>query len=311
MKMKRLVLLMLIFTLAAAPVVASDVPADQAQVVKEKEEALQTLRNENTLLRERLASLEQTPRLDAEALSLKNFNRLKEVSARVKAQQQAMGDFEAFVKWMTKNLSGYSRYIEAGSFAAGFAKVLPIPYAGQASVLTKFMSEGLLALNATSVSIAKYLATSREFTSSVDRLEKSGPAGKAAEISQAVRFADTRLLREMSEVSSRLAETANITSSTLSFLQSLEHFAGCTDQYWAKTKSLLTRSEATKVEKTYLSQSIANLKSAGEKFNARLRIFDGNARKDEPAIKSMSAYDDLITELRSTSEKRKTTAAVN
>jgi len=58
---------------------------------------------------------------------------------------------------MATNLSGYSEHIEAGSFAAGFAKVLTIPYAGQASLLTKFISQGVLSLNAASVSLSRYL----------------------------------------------------------------------------------------------------------------------------------------------------------
>ena len=78
-------------------------------------------------------------------------------------EEMTMTDFEAFVTWMTANLSGYAKYVEAGSVAAGFARILPIPYAGQASLLTKFVSQGVLSLNAASVAIARYLDTSQKF----------------------------------------------------------------------------------------------------------------------------------------------------
>jgi hypothetical protein len=295
--------------IAAGSAGAQDVAPVEAMPLQ-KEDLLQALEKDNALLQEKIRILESIPRIDSDTLSRKNCRRLRDIARDTKAQQHAMADFEAFVKWMTGNLSGYSKYIEAGSFAAGFAKVLPIPYAGQASVLTKFISQGVLSLNAASVSIARYLVTSRQFIAKVDALDKSGVTGKSGEISETVRFADEQLLRDMNDVRSKLAATAEISSSTLSFLESLNHYVGSTDEYWNRTKSFVTRTEADKKEKSFLSQSIQNLKNGAGRFNARLRVFDETAKKDEPLIKSMGAYEELIRELNAKTAKTKTEPAL-
>ncbi len=266
-------------------------------LLKQREEALSTLAKNNALLQEKIAAAEGIPHISNDALALKSYRRLQEIAADIKTQRQSMADFETFVKWMTTNLSSYKRYIEAGSFAAGFAKMLPIPYAGQASVLTKFISQGVLSLNSASVSIARYLSTSREFIARVDAIEQARLTGKTGEISGTARFADGQLLKDMNDVRSRLAATAELSSSTLSFLESLNHYAGCTDEYWNKTKSFITRSEAEKREKSFLSQSIQNLKNRAGNFNSRLRLFEESAKKNEPLIKSLGTYDELIREM--------------
>lgn len=264
-------------------------------LLKQRDETLQALQADNTLLKERIKSLESAPYITREALAVKNNQRLREIAADVKVQRQSMADFEGFVKWMTGNLSGYSKYVAAGSVAAGFAKVLPIPYAGQASMFTKFVSQGLLSLNAASVSINRYMDTSRQFIARVDALDQANP--NPLEVSELSRFADRELWRDMNDARAKLAATSDISSSSLSFLQSLNHYIGSTDEYWNKTKSMLSRKEADKKEKSFLAESIQGLNNRAASFNARLKGFEGTAEKDAPLIKSLITYDEMLKEL--------------
>ena len=280
----------------ATSATAEEIPPVET-LLKQKDDALSALQRDNAILQEKLRALEDSPRIGKEELNLKRYRRLMEIAAHVKTQRQSMADFESYVKWMTANLNGYSKYIEAGSVVAGFAKVLPIPYAGQASILTKFISQGILSMNAASVSIAHYLETSRQFIARVESLSQARPDGRSDEISEVARFADGRLLKDMDDVRARLAATSEVSSSTLSFLESLNHYIGSTDVYWNKTKSFITRSEAVSKEKSYLSQCIQNLKNGAGKFNARLRLFEDSAKKDEPLVKSLGTYDELIREM--------------
>lgn len=292
---KSVAALFILFTFAASFAMAADNPSAET-LLKQRDETLLALQKENAALLEKLNALGTKPQLTNEMLVMKSRRRLQEIAANVKGQRQSMVDFETYVKWMTANLSGYSRYIQAGSFAAGFARVLPIPYAGQASMLTKFISQGILSLNSASVSIAHYLATSSDFVSRVEALDKT-PSPKDAEIAETARFADTRLLKDVNEVRSKLAATSEVSSSTLSFLESLNHYVGCTDEYWNKTKSFITRSEAYKKEKSFLSQSIQGLRDRAGAFNSRFQTFEASARKDEPLIKSLITYDELMRDL--------------
>ena len=297
-----LVSLLFLFIMLATAAGAEETPSPD-MLLRQKDDALSALQKDNAALQEKIRALEGMPRIGREELFLKSRRRLQEIAADVKIQRQSMADFENFVKWMTTNLNGYSKYIEAGSVVAGFAKVLPIPYAGQASVLTKFISQGILSLNAASVSIARYLDTSRQFISRVESLNQSGPDGGSGETADIARFADDRMLKDMDDVRARLASISELSASTLSFLESLNHYVGSTDAYWNKTRSIITGSEAEKKEKSYLSQSIQNLKNGAGRFNARLKIFEDSAKKDEPLVKSLVTYDELIREITAKTSK--------
>jgi hypothetical protein len=285
----------------SAPAAAATLPAlapaaAVAPPVQEKpaEAAIVALAKENALLQEKLRALEGCS-ISSGALAGKNLRRLKDIAADIRVQRQGMADFEGYVKWMSANIAGYSKYISAGSVAAGFAKVLPIPYAGQASLFTKFVSNAALSLSAASVSINRYLATSQQFLNRADALD-AAKGVNSQEVSELVRFADQDLLKGMVEVQERLISTAELSSSSLSFLESLNHYMGSTDEYWMKTKSLL-KSGDDKKEKSYLSESTTALRNRALVFNGKFKNFEETVKKDAPLIKSLVAYDDLIREI--------------
>jgi hypothetical protein len=208
-----------------------------------------------------------------------------------------MADFEGFVKWMSSNLSSYSRYVEAGSVAAGFARILPIPYAGQAGMFTKFVSHFALSLNAASVAMTKYLGSSNQFVAKVDALGPNPTGGKARDIAELSRFADEQLLKDMTDVQVKLTTTSDLSSSALSFLESLHQYLGSSDEYWNKTKSLLSRKESDKSEKGYLTSNIEGLKNRAGNFNTKLKHFDETVKRSAPQIKTLAAYDELMRDL--------------
>ncbi|SNB47704.1 hypothetical protein [Geobacter sp. DSM 9736] len=280
--------------LFATPLLAAGMETDIETLLKQKEEEILLLQKEHAQIQEKLKALEGAPSLTSAALTAKNLQRLREIAADVKGQRQTMAEFEAFVKWMAGNLSGYAKYVEAGSVAAGFAKILPIPYAGQASLFTKFISQGILSLNAASGSINRYLVTSDQFLKKVDAIDPAKP--KVTDVADAGRFADEHLLKDMTDLQAKLGTAGEISSSTLSFLESLQHYVGSTDEYWKKTKAFLAKGDEKK-EKSFLVDSIAGLKSRAGSFNARLKLFDETARKDVPLIKTLGAYNELIHEL--------------
>ncbi|MHC1697986.1 MAG: hypothetical protein AB9919_08040 [Geobacteraceae bacterium] len=299
--MSRIILVSLLFgsLLITAPAMA-DENDSLASTQTKNDQTFAALQEENTQLTSKIADLESVPSINADALVLKNLQHLKEIAADVRTQRTILADSETYVKWMATNLSGYSKYIQAGSFAAGFAKVLPIPYAGQASLLTKFISQGVLSLNAASVSLSRYLTTSRDFIARVEALDQATPLIKGSEVAKIARFADDQLRRDMNDAKVKLTTTSEISSSTLSFLESLNHYVGCTDEYWSKTKSFITRADTSKKEQGYLSQSIQKLREKAVSFNKRLTTFQMLTKKDETLITSLRVYDDLIREMSET-----------
>ena len=277
-----------------APVAVSVQPSTAPAPDNNAETAVVALARENALLQEKFKALEECS-ISSGALATKNCRRLKDVAADIRVQRQGMADFEGYVKWMSANIAGYSKYLSAGSVAAGFAKVLPIPYAGQASVFTKFVSNAALSLGSASVSINRYLATSQQFLARADALDPAKGVS-AREVSELVHFADHELLKEMTEVQERLTSTSELSASSLSFLESLNHYMGSTDEYWMKTKSML-KSGDDKKEKSFLSESTTTLRNRAMTFNGKFKLFAETVKKDAPLIKSLVAYDDLIREI--------------
>jgi len=234
--------------------------------------------------------------LTMDELNAKRYQRLRDISRDLEGQQATMADFDGYLKWMGGALASYGKYVEAGSFAAGFAKYLPVPYAGQAGQATKFISHFALSLSSTSAAVKSYLASSQYLIAGVEALGPS-PIGKEHELSQLTFYADQQLSRSMVELQERLSTVSDLSGSALSFLLGLQQYLGSTDEYWQKTKSLVSRKEADKAEKGALAGSIDGLKARAQSFNDKLKQYDAMVGSAMPRIASLVAYDELRQEM--------------
>lgn len=277
----------------ATPLYAEEIPC--ADLLRQASDAYEALVQENSALREKAGRM-QTPALTATELNTRMVSRLREIAAEVKIQRQAMNEFQGYVTWMSGSIAGYSRYIEAGSMVAGFAKVLPIPYAGQAGMFTKFVSHFTLSLSAASRSITSFMATSQQFVDRMDAIDRH--ADQTKEVSELARFADEQLIRDMTDLQAKLATTSELSASALSFMESLNAYALSSDEYWAKAKSLVKRGDADRKEKSFLAESVAGVKNKAGTFNARLKLYDDSVRKEIPLIKSLGTYAELLAFLK-------------
>jgi hypothetical protein len=258
------------------------------------EEQILKLQQDNNQLTQKIKQLESIQAIPLEHLHRKKALRLKEIAADVKVQRQSTSDFEGFVKWMSANLAGYNRYIQAGSYAAVIARVLPIPYAGQASIFTKFVAQFTVALNAASVSITNYLNTSQKF---IAIAESVNPQDEKS-VSEAALFADQKLLKDMNDAQLKLTTVSDLSSGALSFLESLNHYVSGTDEYWNKAKGVF-RKDVDPKEKSYISESTNTLKTQAGRFNGKLKIFEELGKKETASVKSLAVYDELSLEAQS------------
>jgi hypothetical protein len=260
-------------------------PADE-QILK--------LQQNNEQLNQKIKLMETVKAIPVEQLRRRKALRLKEIAAGVRIQRQSTSDFEGFVKWMSSNLAGYSRYIQAGSYAAVVARVLPIPYAGQASIFTKFVTQFTLALNAASVSITNYLTTSQNFMAMTDSIDPNKTIDEQA-VSDAALFAEQKLHKEMNDAQQKLAAVSELSSGALSFLESLNHYVGGTDEYWNKMKGVFKK-DIDPTEKSYISESTNTLKTQAGLFNSKLKNFEELGKKETASVKALAVYDELTLE---------------
>lgn len=254
-----------------------------------------SLQEELSLTKTRVKELETRRCISEERLIQKKVKQLREITADVKQQRQSMEHFQAFVSWMNLNLAGYTKYIKAGSYAAVVARMLPIPYAGQASIFTKFAAQFTVALNSASVSINSYLLSSQKFIAMVDAVDPAKPIDHNS-VSAASAYADTVLLKDMDDAHIKLATISNLSSGALSFLESLNHYMSGTDEYWNKAKGLF-RKDVDPKEKSFISESTNSLKNKAAAFNGKLNSFEELTRTQNVRVKSLAVYDELLSEL--------------
>ncbi len=238
----------------------------------------------------------KVPSITLEELNRKRLQRLQELSRDLQADRSTIAEFDAYLNWMGGALAGYSKYVEAGSFAAGFAKFLPVPYAGQVGQATKFISHFALSLSATSMAIKSYMNSSRFFIGGVEALGTNAE-GKEGELSMLTFYADQQLSRDMVELRTRLASVSELSGSALSFLLGLQQYLGSTDEYWQKTKSFVSRKDADKGDKGAVALSIDGLRSKAESFNSRLKKYEATVNSTVPRIASLVAFDEIRQEM--------------
>lgn len=277
-----------------SPVMASENACGPATPA---EEQLLKLQIDNEALTLKIKQIESVKAIPLAQLRQKKAQRLKDIAADIKLQRQSTGDFEGFVKWMSANLAGYNRYIQAGSYAAVVAKMLPIPYAGQASIFTKFIAQFTIALNAASVSITNYLNSSQKFIVMADSIDMAKPLDEK-QLTETARFADTNLLKDMNDAQTKLAMLSDLSAGALSFLESLNHYVSGTDEYWNKMKGVFKKDVDMK-EKSFISENTNTLKIQADRFNGRLRIFEELGKKETASVKALAVYDELATEVAS------------
>ena len=207
----------------------------------------------------------------------------------IKAQRTLIGDFERYAAWMNANLASYSRYIQAGSAAATFAKFLPIPYAGQAAFFSKFVAQFTLSLGTTSKSLNYYLQTSQQLLDQASALDPHSPDPKA--LADVHAFADGPFLKSMLEAQLQLNTIAEFSAGTQSFLVGLNNYLSTGDEYLHKVKGVFKKDPQQ--EKSFLTESTANLKTKSEQFNTRLKSFESQGGRITTIIKSLTVYDEL------------------
>jgi hypothetical protein len=259
------------------------------------EEQVVKLQQDTIVLHAKIKELEERKWISPERLKQKKVERLKEIAVDAKLQRLTTSDFQGFVTWMNSNLVGYNRYILAGSSAAVLARMLPIPYAGQASLFTKFVAQFMITLNSASLSINTYLTSSQKFLLMAEEIDPAKPLDLQT-VSAVSTFADQHFLKDMNDAQIKLAAVSDLSSGALSFLESLNNYASGTDEYLYKAKGMFTKDIDLK-EKSFLSESTGALKLQATKFNGKLKLFEELGKKQATSLKSLAVFDELLTEL--------------
>lgn len=244
-------------------------------------------------LSNRLQQCEQRFCLTVPLLQQRKSAKFQQSISDIKAQRALVADFERYAAWMTNNLAAYNRYIQAGSAAAAVTKFLPIPYAGEAAVFSKFVAQFSQSLSTTSKALNTYLQVSQQVLTRAAALDSSNPDPKA--LSELHATADSQLLKAMFEANQQLKGIAELSAGAQAFLVGLNTYLATGDEYLHKMKGVFKK-EPSQQEKSFLTESTTNLKTQTELFNTRLKNFESIGSKITTTIKSLTVYDELAAE---------------
>lgn len=286
------IIIAFLLTITPKAIAASELTCGSTTPV---EDQLLKLQIENAGLTLKVLQLDEIKTGIKDLLHKKKLQKLKESAQEISLQMEATRDFEGFFKWMSTNLAGYNRYIQAGSYIAVIGKMLPIPYAGQAAVFTKFVAQFTASLNSASVAINTYNNSSHKFINMVNTIDPAKPLDDK-KISEAANFANGTFLKDMNDALTKLSMISEYSSGALSFLETLNHYVGETDEYWNKVKGLIRKNVNPK-EKSYISESTSNLKTQADIFNKKMKNFEILGKKETNNIKALIVYDELAEEI--------------
>jgi len=99
----------------------------------------------------------------------------------------------------------------------------------------------------------------------------------------------------MNDAQLKLATVSDLSSGALSFLESLNHYASGSDEYWNKVKGVFKKDIDPK-EKGYISESTNTLKTQAGRFNGKLKAFEELGKKETASVKALAVYDELSLE---------------
>lgn len=242
----------------------------------------------------KLQQCEERPCLTRSVLQQRKLAKFHQALEAIKAQRALIADFERYAAWMNNNLAAYNRYIQAGSAAAAVTKFLPIPYAGQAALFSKFVAQFSQSLGTTSKALDLYLKNSQQIIEQASRLDGTKPDPKAlAELHAA---AETGLVKSMEEANRQLKGIAELSSGAQAFLVGLNSYLATGDEYLNKVKGVFKK-ESSHHDRNFLTESTSALKSQTELFNTRLKNFEALGTTINTTIKSLGVYDELAAEL--------------
>ncbi len=242
----------------------------------------------------KLQQCEARPCLSRGVLQQRKLAKFHQAMDTVRTQRALIADFERYAAWMNNNLAAYNRYIQAGSAAAAVTKFLPIPYAGQAALFSKFMAQFSQSLGSTSKALDLYLKTSQQIITQASQLDGTNPDPKA--LAELHATAEGTLLTSMGEASRQLKGIAELSSGAQAFLVGLNSYLTTGDEYLNKVKGVFKK-EPAHHDKGFLTESTSALKSQTEQFNTKLKNFELLGVTISTTIKSLGVYDELAAEL--------------
>lgn len=212
---------------------------------------------------------------NAQQLNQYSYEHLFKVAHLMRQDAKKIDEFSGFITAIKGSVNEYAQIIRSSVYLTNVVRYLPIPYAGEASSITKVVSNTLLNLNGAAVSLDRYQKSSNAFLDSFDKLDPH--SATPAQLAKLAAYADTVVMNDAEALQNSLQGISSSASTLAATTQSISNAISTGGDYLNQAKSFVgIKPSANEEEKvrasgtsfhtklTLLSQKISTLENSAQ-----------------------------------------------
>jgi len=199
---------------------------------------------------------------NAQQLNQYSYEHLSKVAMLMRQDAKKIDEFSGYISAIKGSVNDYAQIIRSSVYLTNVVRYLPIPYAGEASSITKVVSNTLLNLNGAAVSLDRYQKSSTVFLESFDRLDRN--TATSTQLAKLASYADTVVINDAEALQDSLQGISSSASTLAATTQSISNAISTGGDYLNQAKSFVgMKASANEEEK---------LKASGTSFHAKLAL---------------------------------------
>ena len=233
--------------------------------------------------------------LPRSVIETQRYELVAQMNQQLIQQRAQVAEMERYASWMRTTIVSYNKYIQAGSTAAAVSRFLPIPYAGQAALFSKLLAQFSANLTSTSLALNRYGTTAQELQSKISKLPTNHSESRDLQLLSVYNYTDQSFLPAMDQTQQELNRIAELSTSTLAFLQSLHHYLSSGDEYMQKVKGAVFKKDSQRNEMSMLTENVKHLTDQTAIFSKRLETFRQQGDQIHQSARTERVYQKLMT----------------
>jgi len=199
---------------------------------------------------------------NAGQLNQYSYDHLSKVAVLMRQDAEKIDQFSGFIGTIKGTVNDYTKIIQSSVYLTNVVRYLPIPYAGEASSITKIVSNTLLNLNGAAVSLERYQKSSTAFLDSFDKLDRNTVT--SIQLVKLASYADTVVLNDAETLQHSLQGISSSASTLAATTQSISNAISTGGDYLNQAKSFVgLKPSANEEEK---------IKASGTSFQSKLTL---------------------------------------
>lgn len=219
-----------------------------------------------------------------------SYDDLALTAAALRDDGRTVDDFGGFITAMKASVADYADMIKASAYLSNVVRVLPIPYAGEASTATKLASNTLLHLGNAAAALDRYKKSSAAFLYDFDRLDRA--TATPEQIARLAAFADDTVMNDARDLQTAMGRIASATAGMATAAQTVSRAMETTGDYLDQAKNLVGMQPSPK-EKARAAADRDSFKARLIQLNQKIAALENSADAHRRTIAKARAIAEL------------------